>query len=137
MAHIRRKFYDLMEAHQSPIATEAIERIGRLYAIEKEIRGRAPDQRRSARQARARPLLDMHLWLQRSLALLSRKSETATAIHYALKLWPAMVCYVDYGRIEIDNSAAERRCAAWPLAAVTVSSPLPTAEGNASLSSTR
>jgi hypothetical protein len=50
-----------MEAHQSPIATEAIERIGRLYAIEKEIRGRAPDQRRSARQARARPLLDMHL----------------------------------------------------------------------------
>jgi hypothetical protein len=109
MAHIRRKFYDLMEAHQSPIATEAIERIGRLYTIEKEIRGRAPDQRRSVRQARARPLLDsMHLWLQTSLALLSRKSETAAAIHYALTLWPAMVRYVDDGRIEIDNSAAER-----------------------------
>lgn len=27
MAHIRRKFYDLMEAHQSPIATEAVERL--------------------------------------------------------------------------------------------------------------
>ena len=109
MAHIRRKFYDLMEAHHSPTATEAIERIGRLYAIEKEIRGRSPDQRRSVRQARARPLLDsMHLWLQTSLAKLSRKSETAAAIHYALSLWPAMVRYVDDGRIEIDNSAAER-----------------------------
>jgi len=109
MAHIRRKFYDLMEAHHSPIATEAIDRIGRLYAIEKEIRGRSPDQRRSVRNARARPLLDsMHLWLETSLATLSRKSETAAAIHYALTLWPAMVCYVDDGRIEIDNSAAER-----------------------------
>jgi transposase len=109
MAHIRRKFYDLMEAHHSPIATQAIERIGRLYAIEKEIRGRSPDQRRSIRKTRARPLLDsMHLWLQTSLAMLSRKSETAAAIQYALTLWPAMVRYVDDGRIEIDNSAAER-----------------------------
>jgi transposase len=47
MAHIRRKFYDLMEAHQSPIATEAVERIAPLYAIENEIRGRPP--RRAAR----------------------------------------------------------------------------------------
>ena len=100
MAHIRRKFYDLMEAHQSPIATEAVDRIGRLYAIEKEIRGRPPDQRRSVRNARARPLLDsMHLWLQVSLTTLSRKSETAGAIHYALTLWPQMVRYVDDGRI--------------------------------------
>jgi transposase len=35
MAHIRRKFYDLVEAHQSPIAIEAVERIAALYAIEK------------------------------------------------------------------------------------------------------
>jgi len=109
MAHIRRKFYDLMEAHKSPLATEAIDRIAHLYAIEKEIRGRSPSRRRSVRNARARPLLDsMHLWLQTSLATLSRKSETAVAIHYALTLWPAMMRYVDDGRIEIDNSAAER-----------------------------
>jgi transposase len=30
LAHIRRKFYDLMEAHQSPIATQAVERIAAL-----------------------------------------------------------------------------------------------------------
>jgi transposase len=109
MAHIRRKFYDLMEAHKSPVATEAIERIGQLYAIEKEIRGRSPDERRQIRSARARPLLNaMHLWLRASLAKLSRKSDTAAAIHYALTLWGSMVRYVDDGRIEIDNSAAER-----------------------------
>ena len=71
MAHIRRKFYDLMEAHRSPIATEAVERIAHLYAIEKEIRGRSPDERREVRNARARPLIEsMHNWLKASLAKL-------------------------------------------------------------------
>jgi len=49
MAHIRRKFYDLVEAHQSPIAIEAVERIAALYAIEKEIRGRPPEVRQKVR----------------------------------------------------------------------------------------
>ena len=44
-AHARRKFYDLYEAHKSPIAKEALDRIAALYAIEKEIRGRPPDER--------------------------------------------------------------------------------------------
>src|ERR1700688_845571 len=102
MAHIRRKFFDLMEAHQSPVATEAVERIALLYAIEKEIRGRSRDERRRVRNARARPLVEsMHLWLKASLATLSRKSDTAAAIHYALSLWDAMVRYLDDGRIEI------------------------------------
>jgi transposase len=109
MAHIRRKFYDLMEAQHSPIATEAVERIAPLYAIEKEIRGRSPDTRREIRNARARPLLDaMHSWLEVSLSKLSRKSDTAAAIHYALARWSTLMRYCDDGRIEIDNSAAER-----------------------------
>jgi transposase len=57
-AHVRRKFYELQQAHASPIATEAIQRIGQLYAIESDIRGRSPDYRREVRQARARPVLD-------------------------------------------------------------------------------
>jgi transposase len=109
MAHIRRKFYDLMEAHQSPIATEAVERIAALYQVEREIRGRTPEQRREARNARARPLVDaMHSFLEASLSKLPRKSETAAAIHYALARWDALVRYLDDGRIELDNSAAER-----------------------------
>jgi transposase len=114
-AHVRRKFYELMEAHRSPIATEAVERIAALYAIESEIRGRAPDERRQIRHARSRPLLDaMHGWLEASLAKLSKKSDTSAAIRYALALWDALVRFCDDGRIEIDNNSAERalRCVA-------------------------
>jgi hypothetical protein len=55
MAHIRRKFHDLVEAHQSPIAIEAVERIAALYAIEKEIRGRPPEVRHKVRSEKATP----------------------------------------------------------------------------------
>jgi transposase len=108
-AHVRRKFYDLHQAHASPIAAEALERIGALYGIESEIRGRPPDERRAIRSLRARPLLDsMHEWLQTTLAKLSRKSDVASAIGYALGRWPALMRYCGDGGIEIDNNAAER-----------------------------
>jgi hypothetical protein len=50
----------------------------------------------------------MRAWLEASLPKLSRKSDNAAAIHYALARWDALMRYCDDGRIEIDNSAAER-----------------------------
>jgi transposase len=109
LAHIRRKFFELMTAYNSPIATEAVERIGALYRIEREIKGRSPDERRSVRTARARPLFDdMRRWLEESLHQVPPKSETAVAIRYALSLWDALARYLDDGRIEVDNLIAER-----------------------------
>jgi transposase len=108
-AHVRRKFYDLEQAHASPIATEAMERIGQLYGIENEIRGRPADERRQVRQARARPVLEsLRGWLESCLTKLSRKSDTTVAVRYTLSLWDALVRYCDDGRLEIDNNAAER-----------------------------
>jgi transposase len=108
-AHVRRKFYDLEQAHASPIATEAMERIGQLYVIESEIRGRPADERRKVRQARARPVLEsLRAWLESCLTKLSRKSDTTLAVRYTLSLWEALVCYCDDGHLEIDNNAAER-----------------------------
>ena len=108
-AHVRRKFYDLEQAHASPLAREALERIAALYAIEDEIRGRPPEERQQVRQARARPLLQsLHDWFEVSLTKLSRKSDTTAAIRYALTLWPALTRYADDGRLEADNNAAER-----------------------------
>jgi transposase len=108
-AHVRRKFYDLHVAHKSPVAAEAMERIAALYAIEKEIRGHPADERREVRNARARPLLDsLKQWLEETLGKLSRKSDTALAVRYALSRWDALLRYVDDGRIEIDNNPAER-----------------------------
>lgn len=108
-AHVRRKFHDIEQADRSPIAAEALARIGVLYAIEAEIRGRPPDARRDQRRARAGPFLEtMKNWLQSTLTKLSGKSALALAIRYALGRWPALTRYVDDGRIEIDNNAAER-----------------------------
>ena len=108
-AHVRRKFYDLHVSHASPIAAAALERIGRLYAIEAEIRGRPPDERRRVRQARAGPELEsLHAWLHTALTTVSKKSELAVAIRYALSRWAALTRYRDDGRVEIDNNAAER-----------------------------
>jgi transposase len=108
-AHVRRKFFDLHHGHASPVAKEALERIGQLYGIEKEIRGRSPAERREVRQARSRPLLEaMHAWLKATMSKLSKKSELARAIHYALEGWPALMVFVNDGRVEMDNNAAER-----------------------------
>src|ERR1700691_5528892 len=80
-AHVRRRFYDLQVAHKSPVAAEALERIGALYAIEKEIRGRSPGERREIRDIRSRPLLEsLKQWLEETLGKLSRKSDTAVAV---------------------------------------------------------
>ncbi|MCC6430334.1 MAG: IS66 family transposase [Gemmatimonadaceae bacterium] len=108
-AHVRRKFYDLQVAHASPIAAVALERIGRLYAVEAEVRGRPPDERRRVRQARAGPeLASLHAWLHTALTTVSKKSDLAVAIRYALSRWTALTRYRDDGRVEIDNNAAER-----------------------------
>src|ERR1700756_5101983 len=45
---------------------------------------------------------------RKALRSLSRKSETAGAIRYVLSRWRALTRFTDDGRLEIDNSAAER-----------------------------
>jgi transposase len=108
-AHARRKFHEIHAIHASPTTTEALARIAALYGIEDEIRGKPADLRLNIRQARARPLMDdLRKWMEKALSSLSKKSETAAAIRYALSRWHALTRYTDDGRLEIDNSAAER-----------------------------
>ena len=108
-AHVRRRFYELAAAGPAPIASEALERIGGLYAIESEIRGRSPDERRDARQAKSRPILDaIEPWLREKLTLISQKSKLAEAIRYALSRWDGLTRFIDDGRIEIDSNVVER-----------------------------
>jgi transposase len=108
-AHVRRHFYDLEQAHSSPVAREALAGIGALYRVEEPIRGRPPDERRTVRLAQAKPLVDsLRQWFEATLSKLSRKSETTVAIRYALSRWDALTRYIEDGHIEIDNNAAER-----------------------------
>ena len=108
-AHTRRKFHDIHVAHASPTTTEALARVGALYGIEEEIRGKPAELRCSVRQARAKPLVDeLRNWMEKALRALSTKSDTAGAIRYALSHWRALTRYLDDGLLEIDNNAAER-----------------------------
>ena len=99
------------------MAVEALERIAALYAIEKEIHGWSPEERRRVRKDRSRPLLEsLKQWLDEILGRLSKKSDTAVAVRYALGRWEALMRYCDDGCLEIDNNAAERSFRAAALA---------------------
>ncbi|MFM0036039.1 IS66 family transposase [Paraburkholderia strydomiana] len=108
-AHARRQFYELHAARPNALNTEALERIGALYKVEENIRGKPPDERRAYRQQHARQLLDqLHAWLTTALETLSRKSDTSRAILYALTRWDALTRYCEDGCLEIDNLPVER-----------------------------
>ena len=108
-AHTRRKFFDMHEATGSPIAAEALRRIAELYAIEKSIRGRGAEERRSVRNTYSRPLVEaMKPWLKTQLGRIPGRGGLAEAIRYALSRWPALCRFLDDGRIELDNNSVER-----------------------------
>jgi transposase len=106
-AHVRRRFYDRAVAEDSPIAKEALQRIALLYAVEKEVRGRSPEDRRAGRLERSRPIVhELEPWLRANLTLISKKSKLAEAIRYALSRWDGR--FLDDGRIEINSNTVER-----------------------------
>lgn len=108
-AHVRRKFFDVHAATQSPLAHEALQRIAALYAIEASIRGQPPDVRLRTRQAQSAPLFaGLKDWMDRTLARISGKTDLAAAIRYALARWDALTLVLRDGRACIDNNAAER-----------------------------
>ena len=109
LAHVRRKFVDVFTAQGSSIAEEAIRRIGELYAVEKEARGKFPAERESLRQEKAQPVFDdLEEWLGAQLPKISGKSPLAKAIRYALGRLPKARPYLSNGHLEADNNAAER-----------------------------
>lgn len=108
-AHVRRKFYEIAEATDSPVAREAIKRIEALYRIERGINGKPPDERQQRRRQQAVPLMaDFKVWLDTKLRECAKGSGLGKAINYARKQWESLVLYLEDGHVEIDNNAAER-----------------------------
>src|SRR4029077_12067636 len=108
-SHFRRQFYEIYAGGAAPIATEALVRIAKLYAIESEIRGGAPEVRRAERQARSKPIVEaLKPWLEENLAKISKGSPLADVIRYGLNHWDGLVRFLDDGRIELDTNTVER-----------------------------
>lgn len=114
-AHARRKFFDLARLNKAPIAIEAVARIDALFAIERDINGLLPEERRQVRHERSRPRVEaLGIWLREQHARLSPNNQVAKAIAYSLNAWDALVRFLDDGRLCLSNNAAERalRCIA-------------------------
>ena len=108
-AHTRRKFYEVAEATGSPIAAEALNRIGELYAVEARVRGQPPARRLAERQSFSRSIVEaLRDWLEAQLPRVSGRSALAEAIRYALSRWDGLTRFLHDGRIELDTNPVER-----------------------------
>ena len=108
-AHSRRKFFELARLRKMPIAIEAVMRIDKLFAIEREINGHAPALRLAVRRERSKPLIEsFETWLRGERRKLSSKGPLAKAIDYTFNHWKAFTRFLDDGRICLSNNAAER-----------------------------
>lgn len=108
-AHARRKLVEITRNGSAPIAEDGVKRIGELYRIEAELRGRGPEARLAGRQERSEPLVaDMQAWLIHHRARAATKSPLGEALAYIAKYWDGLKLFLTDGRIEIDNNSVER-----------------------------
>lgn len=129
-AHARRKFFELADiegtarkrsrgnrsATISPVALEAVQRLDRLFAIEREINGCSAAERLAARAEHSAPLIaELHSWLTAQAAKLSRGHDLWKACQYMLKRWQAFTAFLGDGRICLSNNTAERALRCVPL----------------------
>jgi transposase len=118
--HARRAFFVLADIDAnarrkaegnviSPLALEAVQRIDKLFEIERSINGDSPDRRRTVRQEFSAPLIaDLEAWMHEHRPKLSRGNDLAKAMDYILKRWAAFTLFLDDGRVCLSNNAAER-----------------------------
>ena len=112
MAHARRKFSEAVKAQgrnkKRGKAHRGLTLIQKLYGIEKRARKLTPEQRHAERQLHARPILDeLRTWLDTALPQVPPRSAIGKALHYLHNEWHKLIRYLDDGRLEIDNNAAE------------------------------
>lgn len=107
-AHARRKFFDAHKASGSPVAKEALQRIGELYAIEAALRELDPQARGRERQRLLVPqLVALKRWLDDLQPKVLGNTGLDKAVNYTLKRWSALERVTDDGRYPIDNNPIE------------------------------
>jgi len=108
-AHLRRDFHDVWTTAKSEIAREALDRIGALYDIERDIAGQPAATRLVARQRRSKPKVEAFFaWADQQLPRIPGKGDLARAFRYGLSRKPGFSLFLEDGRVGIDNNPAER-----------------------------
>ncbi len=120
VAHSRRKFEELTKpgAGASAVALEAMQRLARIYYVERHFAGMTPEARLDGRQRLSCPLWDeLHLWLRLERSRVADGSRIAQAIDYSLNHWAALTRHLQDGAVPIDNNLIERQIKPWKLGA--------------------
>jgi transposase len=108
-AHLRRDFHDFWASNKSEIAREALDRIGKLYDVERNINGQSADVRHAARQKLSQSKVTAFFaWSEQQLLRIPGKSDLAKAFRYGLSRQDAFSLFPTDGRVAIDNNPAER-----------------------------
>ena len=109
-AHVRRKFYEVTLANKNAkISAEALLEIGKLYDVERSVRGMKPEIRLIERQKISKQIIEkLYSKWEKYKSELPKQSATAKAISYAQNSKDALLRFLDDGQIEIDNNVAER-----------------------------
>ncbi|MFC4354774.1 transposase, partial [Chryseomicrobium palamuruense] len=96
-------------AGRTTVAKKGLDFCNRLFAIERKIKDKPPEERLKIRKNDSQPVLDAFLaWLEEQQDIVAPKTATGIAISYTLKQWPKLTTFMKDGRIEIDNNRAER-----------------------------
>lgn len=109
-SHARRKFWEAALAH-SPVAREALFRIGRFFKLEQTWRDRPPAQRQRLRDAELRPQVqDFFAWAAPEYdKVRAQRGLLRTALGYALRQKGALMRFLEDGRLPLENNRSERQ----------------------------
>jgi transposase len=108
-AHWRRDFHDIWTSNKSGIAREALDRIGTLYDIERDVAGQPADVRLAARQKQSKPRAEaFRVWAESQRTRIPGKGDLAAAFRYGLNRWSSLCLFLEDDRVAMDNNAAER-----------------------------
>ncbi len=120
-SHCRRRFVDVLKSlglnpkklpsKPPPKAQRALTAIGyikTLYAIERRIKDRPPDERLRVRQGESLPVLDkLREWLTETRPKITPSSKLGEALKYMDDHWPGLVRYCEDGRYLMDTNRIE------------------------------
>jgi Transposase IS66 family len=110
-AYVRRRFEDARtcaDPGKNSHAKIALDLIGQLYRIEREIKTAKPDERVRVRQSQsAKILAGLKTWLDKMVELVLPRSALGNAIHYALSQWPKLQPFLIYPEIPLDTNRTE------------------------------
>jgi transposase len=109
--HARRKFADVVKAcgnNKTGKAGKMLEKIAKLYEVERNIKNVSVAERKAIRQEKSKPKLDSIFEFVHKINA-PPKSLLGAAVTYCKNQWVDLIRYIDHGEAEISNCLIENQ----------------------------